>query len=244
MKTDAISLRARASGCARRRLARGPATRPTHDLTQQHPAGAEDSLLEPVNQPAAVGIIADDLLPRITARHHVINRFLEFDPQSSWHAGRQDIGRAVVTLKELFVRSNRPAYPLSEARGGLRPGVSRRPSRRRAGRIPGGRGRPGPYRAASPGGQGGELASAMWNSPRTSGSRRATSASGNGCTSCTTAARLIPGYCGSRTVLVSWSWKPRGASGSMRQPYSMRRTGLDHDYWGNIEATRAKEGGR
>jgi hypothetical protein len=56
-------------------------------------------MLKPADQPASVGIIANDLLPSITLRHHVINRFLEFDPQSSWHAGRQDIGRAVVNRK-------------------------------------------------------------------------------------------------------------------------------------------------
>ena len=52
-----------------------------------------------VDQAAAVGIIADDLLPSITPRHHVINRFLEFDPQSSWHSRTQDIGRVVVKPK-------------------------------------------------------------------------------------------------------------------------------------------------
>jgi hypothetical protein len=56
-------------------------------------------LLEPVDQPAAVGIIADELLPSTTPRHRVINRFLEFDPQSSWHSRTQDIGRAVVERK-------------------------------------------------------------------------------------------------------------------------------------------------
>jgi hypothetical protein len=43
---------------------------------------AESFQREPVDQPAAVGTIADEILPSITPRHHVIDRFLEFDPQS------------------------------------------------------------------------------------------------------------------------------------------------------------------
>ena len=39
-------------------------------------------------EPLPIRIIADDLLPRIAARNHVINGALKLDPKSSWHAGR------------------------------------------------------------------------------------------------------------------------------------------------------------
>jgi hypothetical protein len=49
---------------------------------------ADDGLLESVDQPASVRIIANDLLPGIPPRHHVIDGAIEFDSQSSWHFGR------------------------------------------------------------------------------------------------------------------------------------------------------------
>ncbi len=70
-----------------------------HDVTQQLPALADDGVLEPVKQPASVCIIADDLLPGVAQRHHVINGALEFDPKSSWHVGRLDARRPVVKLR-------------------------------------------------------------------------------------------------------------------------------------------------
>jgi hypothetical protein len=59
----------------------------------------EDRLLEPINQPPSVGIFADGLPASIMPRLLVVNRFLEFGPQSSRHAGRQIIGRAAVKPK-------------------------------------------------------------------------------------------------------------------------------------------------
>jgi hypothetical protein len=60
----------------------------------------DDSLLEPVNQPPSVGIFADDLPASIMPRLRVINRFLEFDPQSSEYAGGPDIGERPSTQKQ------------------------------------------------------------------------------------------------------------------------------------------------
>jgi hypothetical protein len=48
---------------------------------------ANHGLLEPFDQPLPVRIIADDLLPRISPCHHVIDGALKFDPKSSWHVG-------------------------------------------------------------------------------------------------------------------------------------------------------------
>ena len=56
------------------------------DVTQQIPAMADDGLLESLDQPAPVRIIANDLLAGIAPRHHVINGALELDSQSSWHS--------------------------------------------------------------------------------------------------------------------------------------------------------------
>ena len=46
---------------------------------------ADDRLLEAVDQPASIRIIADNLLPGIAPRHHVIDGALELDPKSPWH---------------------------------------------------------------------------------------------------------------------------------------------------------------
>jgi hypothetical protein len=43
-------------------------------------------MLESIDQPLPVRIIADDFLPGISLCHHVIGRALEFDSKSSWHA--------------------------------------------------------------------------------------------------------------------------------------------------------------
>jgi hypothetical protein len=60
---------------------------------------ARPNELEPANQPPSVGIFADDLPAGIMLRPRVMNCLLEFEPQSLWHAGRQDIGRAAVNAK-------------------------------------------------------------------------------------------------------------------------------------------------
>ena len=66
-----------------------------HDeITEQFPAVADDGALEGVDQAASVGIIADDLLPRVAPRHDVIAGALELDPQSPWHVGRLSLGEA------------------------------------------------------------------------------------------------------------------------------------------------------
>ncbi len=70
-----------------------------NDVTQQLPAMAHDGVLEPFKQPASVRVIADDLLPGVAPRHHVINGALEFDPQSSWRFEKLDARRPVVKLK-------------------------------------------------------------------------------------------------------------------------------------------------
>jgi hypothetical protein len=51
-----------------------------HDIAQQLPAMAHNSVFESVKQPTSVRIIADDLLPGIAPCHHVINGTLELDP--------------------------------------------------------------------------------------------------------------------------------------------------------------------
>ena len=57
------------------------------DITRELPVMANHGLLEPFDQPLPVRIIADDLLPRISPYHHVIDGALKFDPKSSWHVG-------------------------------------------------------------------------------------------------------------------------------------------------------------
>ena len=49
------------------------------DVTEQLPAVTDDSALEGVYQPASVCIIAHDLLPRVAARHDVIDGTRKFD---------------------------------------------------------------------------------------------------------------------------------------------------------------------
>ena len=48
---------------------------------------ANDCVLEAVDQPASIRIIADDFLPGIAPRHHVIISALKFGPWSPWDAG-------------------------------------------------------------------------------------------------------------------------------------------------------------
>jgi hypothetical protein len=56
-------------------------------------------LLELVDQPASVGIFADDLPAIIMLRLRAITRFCEFEPQPSGYAARRDIGRATGSPK-------------------------------------------------------------------------------------------------------------------------------------------------
>jgi hypothetical protein len=69
------------------------------DVTQHLPAMADDSVLQSVDQPASVRIIANELLPGITPRHHMIDGALEFDSQSSWHVARSDVRKPALKLK-------------------------------------------------------------------------------------------------------------------------------------------------
>jgi hypothetical protein len=69
------------------------------DVRQQIPAMADDELLESVDQPTPVPIVANDLLARITPRHHVIDGPFEFNSQSSWHGGRLEVRKPPVKLK-------------------------------------------------------------------------------------------------------------------------------------------------
>ena len=69
------------------------------DVTQQIPAMADDGLLESVDQPASVRIIANDLLAGIPPRHHMINGALELDSQSSWHLERLKVRKPAVKRK-------------------------------------------------------------------------------------------------------------------------------------------------
>ena len=69
------------------------------DVTEQIPAMAHDGLLESVDQPTSVRIIAYDLLARISPRHHVIDGAFELDSQSSWHFGRLEVTKPAVKLK-------------------------------------------------------------------------------------------------------------------------------------------------
>ena len=47
------------------------------DVAEELPVVADDRLLETVDQPTSVGIIADDLLPGVAPRHHVIDGTLK-----------------------------------------------------------------------------------------------------------------------------------------------------------------------
>jgi len=44
------------------------------DVRDQLPAVTDDGRLEPGDQPPSVRIIADNLLPGVAPRHHVVNR--------------------------------------------------------------------------------------------------------------------------------------------------------------------------
>jgi hypothetical protein len=69
------------------------------DVTKQIPAMSDDGLLESVDQPASVRVIANDLLAAIPPRHNVINGALELDSQSSWHLGRLEAKKPAVKRK-------------------------------------------------------------------------------------------------------------------------------------------------
>jgi hypothetical protein len=60
-----------------------------NDVAQQLPSVANASFLEPVPQPAAVAVIANDFLPAINSSHHMIDGTLEFSSQSSPHVDRR-----------------------------------------------------------------------------------------------------------------------------------------------------------
>jgi hypothetical protein len=63
----------------------------THDdVVDQLPAVADDRVLEAHDRPSLVRVTADNLLPSVAARDHVIDRALKFEPQSPWHAQRMD----------------------------------------------------------------------------------------------------------------------------------------------------------
>ena len=59
----------------------------------------DDGLLEPVDQPASVAIVANDLLSGIPPRHHVIDGPFEFNSQSSWHGERLEVRERDVKRK-------------------------------------------------------------------------------------------------------------------------------------------------
>jgi hypothetical protein len=51
------------------------------------PVVAEDRLLEAVDQPVSVCIIANSLLPGMAPCHYVIDGTHKLDPKSPWHVG-------------------------------------------------------------------------------------------------------------------------------------------------------------
>jgi hypothetical protein len=55
------------------------------DVREELPAVADDRLLETVDQPTSIRIIADDLLSAVAPRRHVIDGALKLDPKSPWH---------------------------------------------------------------------------------------------------------------------------------------------------------------
>jgi hypothetical protein len=55
------------------------------DIARKLPPVADHGSLESLDHPLSVRIIADDSLPGISPRHHVIDSALEFDPKSSGH---------------------------------------------------------------------------------------------------------------------------------------------------------------
>jgi hypothetical protein len=60
------------------------------DVAEELPVAADDRLLETVDQPTSVGIIADDLLPGVAPRHHVIDGTLKLAPKSPWRVQSSD----------------------------------------------------------------------------------------------------------------------------------------------------------
>jgi hypothetical protein len=60
---------------------------------------ADRGAFEHLNQPTSVRIIADDLLPGIAPRHHLVNGALEFDTKSSRRARTLDIRQPIVNLE-------------------------------------------------------------------------------------------------------------------------------------------------
>jgi hypothetical protein len=52
------------------------------------PEGDPSRAIEVAEKPSAVVIIVDDVLPGVAPSHHVVDRALELDAKSSWHAPR------------------------------------------------------------------------------------------------------------------------------------------------------------
>jgi hypothetical protein len=70
-----------------------------HDVAWQLPTMPDRGAFEHFNQPASVRIIADDLLPGIAPRRHLVNGALKFDTKSSSHARTLDIRQPIVNLE-------------------------------------------------------------------------------------------------------------------------------------------------
>ena len=65
----------------------------THDdVAEQLPVVADDRVLEAVDQPMAVPIVGDDLLPGIAPRHHVRDGTRKLNPKSPWPGVRLKLG--------------------------------------------------------------------------------------------------------------------------------------------------------
>ncbi len=69
------------------------------DVTKQIPAVPDDGLLEPIDQPESIRVIANDLLAGIPRRHHVINGAFELESQSSWHFERLKVRKPAAKRK-------------------------------------------------------------------------------------------------------------------------------------------------
>ncbi len=80
-------------------------------VAKQIPAMADDGLLESVDEPASVRIIANDLLAGIPPRHHVIDGALELDSRSSWHLGSLEVRKLAVKRKTKNKGRHREAAP-------------------------------------------------------------------------------------------------------------------------------------
>ena len=59
---------------------------PHHDIGRQLPTVTNHDMLQPLDQPLPVRIVADNFLSRISSCHHVIDGTLEFNPKSARHA--------------------------------------------------------------------------------------------------------------------------------------------------------------